>query len=78
MRRAVDLAPPSRVAQRKQRLLELENEQRIEDAEALKMAEERGDPSGNLIEAVTELGDRLNCRFGQVTHLGDCAEVPGT
>ncbi|KAJ7496464.1 hypothetical protein FB451DRAFT_1207869 [Mycena latifolia] len=35
-----DLAP-SRAAQRKQRLLELENEQRIEDAEALKMTEEQ-------------------------------------
>ncbi|KAJ7018213.1 hypothetical protein C8F04DRAFT_1243365 [Mycena alexandri] len=32
---------PSRAAQRKQRLLELENEQRIEDAEALKMTEEQ-------------------------------------
>ncbi|KAJ7099261.1 hypothetical protein B0H15DRAFT_927782 [Mycena belliarum] len=31
----------SRAAQRKQRLLELENEQRIEDAEALKMTEEQ-------------------------------------
>ncbi|KAJ6501285.1 hypothetical protein DFH09DRAFT_1102641 [Mycena vulgaris] len=41
MRRPVDLAPPSRAAQRKQRLLELENEQRIEDAEALKMTEEQ-------------------------------------
>ncbi|KAJ6535828.1 hypothetical protein DFH09DRAFT_1324886 [Mycena vulgaris] len=39
MRRPVDLAPPSRAAQRKQRLLELENEQRIEDAKALKMTE---------------------------------------
>ncbi|KAJ6501287.1 hypothetical protein DFH09DRAFT_1444728 [Mycena vulgaris] len=41
MRRPVDLAPPSRAAQRKQRLLELENEQRIEDAEAPKMIEVR-------------------------------------
>ncbi|KAJ6535835.1 hypothetical protein DFH09DRAFT_1402621 [Mycena vulgaris] len=41
MRRPVDLAPPSRAAQRKQRLLELENEQRIEDAETLKMTEEQ-------------------------------------
>ncbi|KAJ7147008.1 hypothetical protein C8R44DRAFT_724698 [Mycena epipterygia] len=32
---------PSRAAQRKQRLLELENEQRLEDAEALKMTEEQ-------------------------------------
>ncbi|KAK7057858.1 hypothetical protein R3P38DRAFT_2843388 [Favolaschia claudopus] len=33
--------PPSRAAQRKQRLLELENEQRIEDAEALKFTDEQ-------------------------------------
>ncbi|KAJ6501300.1 hypothetical protein DFH09DRAFT_1444736 [Mycena vulgaris] len=39
MRRPVDLAPPSHAAQRKQHLLQLENEQRIEDAEALKMTE---------------------------------------
>ncbi|KAJ6592993.1 hypothetical protein B0H19DRAFT_11726 [Mycena capillaripes] len=32
---------PSRAAQRKQRLLELENEQRLEDAEALKFTEEQ-------------------------------------
>ncbi|KAF7312582.1 hypothetical protein MIND_00272300 [Mycena indigotica] len=32
---------PSRAAQRKQRLLELENEQRLEDLEALKMTEEQ-------------------------------------
>ncbi|KAJ7656202.1 hypothetical protein B0H17DRAFT_1338000 [Mycena rosella] len=41
MRRPADLVPPSRAAQRKQRLLELENEQRLEDAEALKMTEEQ-------------------------------------
>ncbi|KAJ6535842.1 hypothetical protein DFH09DRAFT_1283959 [Mycena vulgaris] len=41
MRRPVDLAPPSRAAPRKQRLLELENEQRIEDTEAHKMTEEQ-------------------------------------
>ncbi|KAJ7431927.1 hypothetical protein B0H11DRAFT_824659 [Mycena galericulata] len=42
MRRPAELAPsPSRAAQRKQRLLELENEQRLEDAEALKMTEEQ-------------------------------------
>ncbi|KAJ7165460.1 hypothetical protein C8R43DRAFT_986413 [Mycena crocata] len=33
--------PPSRATLRKQRLLEMENEQRIEDAEALKMTEEQ-------------------------------------
>ncbi|KAJ6631277.1 hypothetical protein B0H10DRAFT_2206965 [Mycena sp. CBHHK59/15] len=36
-----DLAGSSRAAQRKQRLLELENEQRLEDLEALKMTEEQ-------------------------------------
>ncbi|KAF8884636.1 hypothetical protein BD779DRAFT_1536195 [Infundibulicybe gibba] len=36
-----DLASISRAAQRKQRLLDIENEQRIEEAEALKMTEEQ-------------------------------------
>ncbi|KAJ6501303.1 hypothetical protein DFH09DRAFT_1336124 [Mycena vulgaris] len=37
----VDLTPPSRAAPRKQRLVELENEQRIEDTGAHKMTERR-------------------------------------
>ncbi|KAJ7067198.1 hypothetical protein C8F01DRAFT_1120616, partial [Mycena amicta] len=42
MRRPMAMDPqPSRAAQRKQRLLELENEQRLEDLEALKMTEEQ-------------------------------------
>jgi hypothetical protein len=39
--RAPPAPAPSRAAQRKQRLLELENEQRLEDAEALKFTEVR-------------------------------------
>jgi hypothetical protein len=39
MRRPAAEPAPSRAAQRKQRLLELENEQRLEDAEALKFTD---------------------------------------
>ena len=38
-RTSSDLASMSRAAQRKQRLLEIEKEQHLEDAEALKMTE---------------------------------------
>lgn len=40
-RTSSDLASMSRAAQRKERLLQIENEQRIEEAEALKMTEVR-------------------------------------
>ncbi|KAK0474570.1 hypothetical protein IW261DRAFT_1498244 [Armillaria novae-zelandiae] len=41
MTSTVDAGGLSRAAQRKQRLLEIENEQRLEDVEALKMTEEQ-------------------------------------
>ncbi|KAJ6535817.1 hypothetical protein DFH09DRAFT_1091592 [Mycena vulgaris] len=49
MSHPVDLAPPSRAAQRKHRLLELENEQCIEDAKALKMTERPAPTSVSML-----------------------------
>jgi hypothetical protein len=47
-RTSSDLASMSRAAQRKQRLLEIEKEQRLEDAEVLKMTEVRVLPCSYL------------------------------